>query len=117
MMFARYETWRRAKTEDLVAHNPRLKCPTCSGEGVVYDECRSCSHETEEDCTTCDTQGEVYFNDLFLTQWQGIFTHQAYFKELVEVAHDLSAHCGSDFFELMCDAVKVSTQKYTGFCA
>lgn len=113
-MFASFETWRTAKQEDMAADNPRLDCPDCDGEGEGIEECRLCGHETEGECHSCDGQGKVYFNDLPTTAWSGLFTHHAYFKELIEVSHDLSSHCGADFFDLMCDAVKVSDRASLG---
>lgn len=113
-MFASFETWRAAKADDLAADTPLINCPKCDGEGECIKECDECGHETESECQCCDGQGKVHFNDLDAKAWSGLFTHHAYFKELVEVSHDLSSHCGRDFFDLMCDAVKVSDRASLG---
>ncbi|WP_320838499.1 hypothetical protein [Zhongshania sp.] len=108
MNFASFEAWRAGKASDLAADDPLLNCPKCDGEGVIYDECLECGHEAEADCGTCDASGKVRFNDLPQKEWTKLFTHDAYFKELVDVSRDVSGFYGTDFFELMCDAVKVS---------
>lgn len=114
MMFASFENWRAGKSADFAAQDPLLKCPKCHGLGEIYDECFECGHESEQDCETCAGQGKLHFNDISEKEWAPIFTYAAYFAELIEVSRDLSSFCGKDFFELMCDAVKVSGRASMG---
>lgn len=110
MQFATFDTWQRLKIDDLAESNPLMNCPTCDAEGVIYEECCECGHETEKDCGTCDGKGQLHYNGLDKSDWlrAGLFTWQQYFRELIQTARDAAEFYTLDFLDIAGQAIKAS---------
>jgi len=126
LKIATYDQWIDAKWKSLKPSD-NLTCINCEGGGVIYEDCHSCGHESEENCHDCDGRGSIKFSELSgIEDLKNYLTKKEYFQELFKDLSDFADYInarpmniigpviiemfshrhGIDTFQLLCDAAK-----------
>ena len=85
-----FEQWRDDRLKDTTP-DEKVTCPNCNGDGVIYDECSCCGHETEDNCGTCESDGTVLWADLTDKEKEKYLSRKRYQDAVVKDITDLAS--------------------------
>jgi len=85
-----FAEWQKKMVSETCPED-RVTCPSCEGEGEIYEVCDCCGHEEECQCELCNGDGNVLFGELDAAEQKKCFPLQAYRKEVEADLRKVSA--------------------------